>query len=426
MSIRRTFPALRCAMGEWVYYVTYFRFCDVADWIKPTDEIHSSKKLAKWIQRRLDKAHAARIAKYLSKQAEHFFSALVVGIYGGQPKWAELRISDPRDELTDGEEIELQKSIGFLRLSGTEKLFAIDGQHRVAGIKKAVEEKEGNSDDEIAVIFVGHQNTPPGLARTRRLFTTLNKTAKKVSAADIVALDEDNTFAVVARRLVDECEVFSTREIVSFSGSSALKETDHNSVTSVIGLYELVRDLYPRKRAGWPLRSVAAKTRANDHVIDQIFDLNTQYWRALVDHFQEYRQVIVKGTSKAIDHRNHLLFRPVGQRAFAGAVQVLMERKLTISKAITLLRKVNLDLTAPMWHYILWDPLQKLILWKNRIPAESLLLIEAGQSPRDDASAELLRTILANRGQMKGGTGPGFGKIAEPRQKSRKGKSDHE
>ena len=94
-------------MGEWVYYVTYFRFRDVADWIKQTEEIHSSKKLAKWIQRRLDKAHAERIAKYLSKQPEHFFSSLHCRASGGQPKWAELRISDPGDELTDEEEVEL-------------------------------------------------------------------------------------------------------------------------------------------------------------------------------------------------------------------------------------------------------------------------------------------------------------------------------
>jgi hypothetical protein len=99
-----------------------------------------------------------------------------------------------------------------------------------------------------------------------------------------------------------------------------------------------------------------------------------------------------------------------------------MERKLTISKAVALLQKVNLNLTAPMWHYVLWDPLQKLILWKNRVPAESLLLIEAGQSPRDDASEALLRTILANREQMKAGSRAEVSEVAGTKRESRKGK----
>ena len=68
MNVRKTFPALRCTMGEWIYYLTYFRFSDVQQWIKPTDEIHSNKRLAKWIQQRLDRKHADRIAEYLKQK----------------------------------------------------------------------------------------------------------------------------------------------------------------------------------------------------------------------------------------------------------------------------------------------------------------------------------------------------------------------
>lgn len=34
--------------------------------------------------------------------------------------------------------------------------------------------------------------------RTHRLFTTLNKSAKPVAKADIIALDEDDTMAIIA------------------------------------------------------------------------------------------------------------------------------------------------------------------------------------------------------------------------------------
>lgn len=71
-------------------------------------------------------------------------------------------------------------------------MFTLDGQHRLAGIQQAIEKGlEQDPFDEVSVIFLAHEDTRPGLERTRRLFTTLNKTAKPVSKGDIIALDED-------------------------------------------------------------------------------------------------------------------------------------------------------------------------------------------------------------------------------------------
>src|SRR5437764_1061111 len=95
---RQLFPALRCRMGDTIYYVSYLSFQDVKDWIKPTDEIHRSKKLSDWIQRQLIKGHADAISAYLLNQKERFFNALVIGIYGGQPSWAPLSVSAPAAE----------------------------------------------------------------------------------------------------------------------------------------------------------------------------------------------------------------------------------------------------------------------------------------------------------------------------------------
>jgi DNA sulfur modification protein DndB len=45
-------------------------------------------------------------------------------------------VADPRQELTADQEQRVNETLGVLTLSGKEKLFAIDGQHRVAGIKQ--------------------------------------------------------------------------------------------------------------------------------------------------------------------------------------------------------------------------------------------------------------------------------------------------
>ena len=87
------------------------------------------------------------------------------------------------------------ESVGFLTLRGDEKLFPLDGQHRLAGIKRAMRDGVTHSDDAVSVIFLGHRNTADGLEATRRLFTTLNKTARPVSKSAVIALDEDDVTA---------------------------------------------------------------------------------------------------------------------------------------------------------------------------------------------------------------------------------------
>ena len=63
----------------------------------------------------------------------------------------------------------------------------LDGQHRLAGIERAIRGCMTDSEDEVSVIFLGHKNTTDGLEATRRLFTTLNKTAKPVSKNAVIA-----------------------------------------------------------------------------------------------------------------------------------------------------------------------------------------------------------------------------------------------
>ncbi|MBK0023881.1 hypothetical protein IAE29_23695 [Ochrobactrum sp. S46] len=104
-------------------------------------------------------------------------------------------------------------TLGFLSLSGKEKLFTIDGQHRLAGIKEALSEGMSLGDDLLPVILVGHKRTAAGIQRTRRLFTTLNKSAVPVKKRDIIALDEDDVMAIIVRQLVENEERFKDPKI---------------------------------------------------------------------------------------------------------------------------------------------------------------------------------------------------------------------
>ena len=68
-------------------------------------------------------------------------------------------------------------------------------------------------DDLVPVILVGHKRTAAGMQRTRRLFTTLNKTAVPVKKRDIIALDEDDVMAIIVRQLVENEQQFKDPKI---------------------------------------------------------------------------------------------------------------------------------------------------------------------------------------------------------------------
>ena len=85
-----------------------------------------------------------------------FFNSLVIAVYGGEPNWhALVNVRNRRiDSLLENLDPETVESVGFLTLRGDENLFALDGQHRLAGIKAVVSEGYAPAmEDEVSVIF---------------------------------------------------------------------------------------------------------------------------------------------------------------------------------------------------------------------------------------------------------------------------------
>ena len=409
-SSRKRFPALRCHMGDWIYYSTFFRFIDVVEWIKPTEEVHANPRLSERIQRQLNGRHATDISAYLCNDPQRFFNALVVGVYGGEPQFGTMNVTfNPETgwkPLTELEEVELQASIGLLQFEGSEHLFAIDGQHRVAGIKKAIKQNPELGEEEIAVIFVGHAKSSDGLARTRRLFTTLNKSAKRVSTADIVLLDEDNSFAITVRRLVNEFDAFTEGRLVRFVGDgSAIPATDIDNLTSVIAIYEVTQDLYGSK----PISPFNASKKAllnaryDGQTLDRLFDLSVSFWQGIAKTYGEVHQVyegiLIAGDLRKPNY-NHLLARPVGQRVVAAAINVLMSRGLSLASSLEAIAGVETNLCNQPWHHLLWDPVHEKMLTTatNRSLAETFLLISTGNEPRSSKHQSKYVEFLELRG----------------------------
>lgn len=401
MSDRILLPALKSRVGDWVYYVCSLTFQNVERLIKSPDEIHRSRKLSEWIQREAIEKHSGEISDYILGNDQRFLGAVIVGVYDGDPNWApiEVNYNTPDIEATEDQRDEISGKVGVLSFSGEEKLFAIDGQHRVAGIKKALAESENRNElglENICAIFVGHdESSEQGRLRTRRLFTTVNKKAKAVSTAATIALDEDNGFAIVTRRLVDEFGLFSDGEdLVSFSSNSALNKRDSRAFTSIVGLYELVKDLHNADG-----KRIFENSRPAEEDLDSHYYFCCDYFSNLFKMSGELKEVFIDRSSLPYDYRNeefnNLLFRPVGQRAFARATQFLTEKGYDLVSSIGSILGANLDLLHEDWHHILWDPISKQMIPKNVKLAETLLLDMINEDVRDPKQFRKIKEIRA-------------------------------
>lgn len=278
-------PALRAHMGDWIYYVTFLRMDQIADKIHIAENIHSSHVLKDMIQRQITN-RSGQISDYLLNQPQRFFNSLIVGVYGDSPDWYELKIGANR--LPDAPDLpsDLEGVLGILCLDGTQKFFAIDGQHRVEGIKQALKKNSELEREEVSVIFVAHRNGQEGLERTRRLFTTLNRYAKPVSKSEIVALDEDDIIAITTRELVEKYPLF--QEKISLSKTKAIAVKDNRSFTTIITLYDVL-DILFKKTRGW---TEFKRQRPEDNTIAEYYAKSVEFWNTLTIYSPPLQKIL--------------------------------------------------------------------------------------------------------------------------------------
>ena len=313
------------------------------------------------IQRELKERRSNEIAKYLTKKPDRLFNALVVATYGGEPCWHALTNVQNRGSanelscLTD----DTMLSVGFLTLRGDEQLFALDGQHRLSGIKKVVRDVDASGlEDIVPIMFVAHEKTSQGLRRTRRLFTTLNKTAKPTSKFDIIALDEDDVMAITVRRLIDENpELFGSNR-VALVGSSSMPTSNFSSLITIVNLYDILRILYTQART--PLKRPPAKlrnSRPDDKQLDSYYKLALRLFKELKDGFPELATFFSAVDTQPVVRKyryENALFRPAGLIVFV-TILARLTSEMSLRDAVKKTAKLPRRLDTKPFEGLMWN-----------------------------------------------------------------------
>lgn len=353
-------PTLRGRMGDWMYYVTILKFKDIAERVSMSFEVHESEKLSNWIQRQLTN-RTTDITEYLESQEQRFFNSLILGIYGGSPSWQEIEIKESPN-IYDEESIDyLDRSFGVLTLSGGEKIFPIDGQHRTKAIREAIKKgtKPDLINDEVTAIFVAHKDTPEGEQRTRRLFTTLNRYAKPVSKSEIIALDEDDNCAILTRELVDDFDLLKGK--VLFNKNKSINPRNKGAFTNIIVIYDSLITLLTDRRVatvkvkGKPFKGYTKK-RESEKVLKKHKDYLYELFDDLAHRIPSLNRFFFEGEKvDRSDLSSSLLFRPIGQNVLFNVLKIAQDRgKLDI--AINFFADAEFNLENTIWQQIFWNP----------------------------------------------------------------------
>lgn len=385
-----TLPALRGVMGDWVYYTCLINLNEISKRVRFAEEIHKNHNLSTMIQRHLQGKRSQSVAEYLKQQPERLFNSLVIATYGGSPKWSALSDVKSKNNAEFDSDLDdaVISSIGFLTLSGEETLFALDGQHRLAGIKLAV--KQGIEDDpydEVSVILVSHKKTEKGLERTRRLFTTLNKTAKPVTKGDIIALDEDDVMALSTRWLIEETEMFGG-DRVAFVQSNNMPSKNNTAITTIGNLYDLLALIFTQ--ANTDIKESKAelqRIRPEQSKLQAYFDLSVKFFKLMGTHFSEIGEFFnAKNVEQIVEkYRNgnggSALFRPIGLEVFVRVI-IHLTKEMPLEDAVRKASALPRDLNSPPFRNLLWDVSSKTMLNGHKVTVRELLLYMIDGKPK--------------------------------------------
>lgn len=349
-------PVVRGRIGSWIYYTGVMTFGQIAEKIKPSiNQIYKATCLDDVLQRELT-SNYENIKKYILKDQERFFNAIIIAIYNGNPQWLEVEFDAAESAFTN---------VGFLELTGDETLFPVDGQHRVAGIIAAINENPEIENEQVPVIFIAHSDTEAGRKKTRKLFSTLNRRAKPVGANENIALDEDDISSIITRDLLQDVPLCMKDNIVNSQGKQ-IPTANEAAFTSLIALYQSVDIIIKDKLKDSGISGNKFREYKLYRPSDETLESIREYVLNFINEFIEQTDVIKsylqkQGEDRAKSFRNNnggnFLFRPLVLTEYFEAIITIKRRAQdrTFEEIFGRFNDIQSDISLAPWRGLVWD-----------------------------------------------------------------------
>ncbi|KAB8334997.1 DGQHR domain-containing protein [Scytonema tolypothrichoides VB-61278] len=427
-------------------------------------------------QRPLDWSRQAPLVQYLAARKSHKFPPVLVVInqpWVDNPKAAEWD-SQGRAKKSTTEFIALDQDdkVGLLNLCEENvTIYALDGQHRLMGVQGLMEllktgklqrykkdktayetfitladlaeqyrvepaylqslPKEKIGIEFICGVGVG-ETREEARRRVRSIFVHVNLMAVPLTKGQLAQLNEDDGFAIVARKIAVNHPLLEQQETRKprVNWNSATVAANSTVLTTLQALKEMSERYLGQKYSHWkPLDKGLIPMRPED---EELYE-GIQEFHKFFDYLAtlpSYKLLEDEGTPalrrfsfEKDGGEGNMLFRPVGQVALAQALGILVFKKGRSSADIfKKLQKFDrsggfsgMEYPQSLWYGILYDPNKKRVQVAGRDLAAKLLIYILG-GIQDQMERAELRKDLAKARTVENKTIGFDGKFVEPKQ----------
>ena len=405
-------------------------------------------------QRPLDWSRQAALVQYLAGRTTHKFPPVLVTIDRDwidnihAPEWG--RGGKATESAAIFTAIDGNNSFGLLDVGESVRIYALDGQHRLMGVQGLMEllsagelprynkyrelvgskitiAQLGTSEtyleslpqETIGIEFISAVVTGETQLEARRrirsIFVHVNLMAISLSKGQLAQLDENDGFAIVARNIAVNHPLLKDTpgRKPRVNWDSATVATKTTVLTTLQALQDMAAKYLQYQFPHWnpkahkglvPLRPAQSELASGIAAFSQLFDRLSQ--------FTSYGRLKGEDTPKLRRFsfeieggEGHILFRPVGQVAFAqGVGMAVFKKQMAETEVFRKLDRYDADggfsdinLPQSLWYGILYDPNKKRILVSGRDLAAKLIVYLLGGVDNDFDRAELRRYVAEAR-----------------------------
>lgn len=397
-----TIGCIRAQLGSTTYYIAKMHAGQLVD------SVGLAKEMPEWSEMSADEKMqrdpdinrvVSEMVPYVISDPDKFFNSLIIDIYTGY----EYMVFEPVTDVIQNLPIAYKnpmKDMGFLTLPGNERLIALDGQHRLLSLKIAIKGYMGLpadtklnqnwnlephpelANEEISVIFVEHKDN----LKIRKIFNKVNKYAKQTSRSDNIITSDDDIFAVISRRLLDEREPLAAIngiDLVNWKSNTLSQRSKH--LTTLSALYTMSETLLKDEH----FSSILLPT---EDAVERAYNDVATFWSVTleqVDAFKEYLKLTELDRPVSLLREQNLLMKPVTQMALAHTARMAKNKGIDWYEIALKLNDIDWSFENPLWFNILIIPSanKKMITGKDSVRCAGMVisyLVMGRQMTRDE------------------------------------------
>jgi DNA sulfur modification protein DndB len=365
-------PAIRGHIGSTTYYTVTMTSRELAAVACPANELSEWKQwtISERIQRDVGVNRVRdELIPYLLESRDRFFGSLIVIAY--QTDLFEFEPIDVAGTKIPGAYHNASSRMGFLTIEGG-TMVALDGQHRLVGLREIVNGKcqaspkkiAAIADDEICIVFIKFES----LEKTRRIFNKVNRHARPTTPHDNILTSEDDGYAIVTRWLLDEepplglakpappLALFDSQgePLVEWNKTNLPQFTEKlTTLSAVYQTVEVICDVHG-------LANFDEKHRVNRPSNDELrhaYTWSANWWHLVLDGLEPFNNATTHPylipDMRQYREKWSLLFRPVAQVALFRGIGHCAAHRLSLHQAIQRMNRINWRASAHVWQDII-------------------------------------------------------------------------